>query len=421
MLERLIKGRGGQLLTGSTLFFLSSTIVNAGNYVFNLLLGRWLGPAAFADLSLIVTLFLVMSFIAAGFQQTAAKFAATDTASGNLQGIADTRAWLGRWAWAFGGLAIVVLGLGAPVWQSFFSAASALPFVIFAVALPLYFVQGIDRGVLQGQTRFGALALSYQAEMWVRLAVAIALVALGLGVIGGTLGLSLSLAATWLAARRAGIGLPGARPLAPAVRSAVLRFVRPVIIAELGLILINNSDVLIVRRFFPAEEAGQYAALALIGRIVFFATWSVVVTMFPLAAQRHARGEAHRGLLWTALGLVSAVSAVITLGAAFFPGIIINALFGLEYLGVAPLLWQYALATALFAVGNVVVNYRLSLGHGQGTTIALIAGVAQVLGLAFFHASLGQVIAIQIGIMAALAVALLAWDAWLARAERRGM
>jgi O-antigen/teichoic acid export membrane protein len=414
-------GRGGELLKGSTLFFLSSTIVNAGNYLFNLLLGRWLGPAAFADLSLIVTLFLVVSFIATGFQQTAAKFAAIHTAGRNEQGIADVRAWLMRWAWVFGAVSIALLGLGAPVWQSFFNAASALPFVIFALALPLYFAQGVDRGVLQGQTRFGALALSYQAEMWVRLAVAIALVALGLGVIGGTLGLAVSLAATWLVALRAGRGLPRAIPLDAETRAAVLRFVRPVIVAELGLILINNSDVLIVRRFFPAEEAGQYAALALIGRIVFFATWSVVVTMFPLAAQRHARGEAHRGLLWSALGLVAAVSAAITLGAALFPGVIINLLFGPDYLGVAPLLWQYALATALFAIGNVVVNYRLSLGQGLGTTIALIAGIAQVLGLALFHASLGQVIAIQIGIMAALAIVLLAWDAWLARAERRGM
>ena len=47
-----------QLLTGSGLFFLSTLLVNAGNYSFNLLLGRLLGPALFADVSLIITLFL---------------------------------------------------------------------------------------------------------------------------------------------------------------------------------------------------------------------------------------------------------------------------------------------------------------------------------------------------------------------------
>ena len=62
------------LLTSSALFFISTTLVNGGNYLFNLLLGRWLGPALFADVSIIITLFLFLTFITAGFQQTAAKF-----------------------------------------------------------------------------------------------------------------------------------------------------------------------------------------------------------------------------------------------------------------------------------------------------------------------------------------------------------
>ncbi len=46
---------GGALLSGSLIMLISTTIVNAGNYLYNLILGRWLGPADFSDLSLIVT------------------------------------------------------------------------------------------------------------------------------------------------------------------------------------------------------------------------------------------------------------------------------------------------------------------------------------------------------------------------------
>ena len=49
-------GRAGSILSGGALLFASMTVVNAGNYLFNLILGRWLGPEAFSDLSLIVTL-----------------------------------------------------------------------------------------------------------------------------------------------------------------------------------------------------------------------------------------------------------------------------------------------------------------------------------------------------------------------------
>src|SRR5690606_15968150 len=133
-------------------------------------------------------------------------------------------------------------------------------------------------------------------------------------------------------------------------------FALPVLLVETSLILINNSDVLIVKRFFDSVTAGHYAALALIGRIVFFGTWSVVITMFPLVAQKQQRQETHRHLLWMSLGMVSAVSVVIVAATAFLPELIIRILFGADYLTIAPLLWLYATATALFALANVFIN-----------------------------------------------------------------
>jgi O-antigen/teichoic acid export membrane protein len=174
------------------------------------------------------------------------------------------------------------------------------------------------------------------------------------------------------------------------------------LMAETSLILINNSDVLIVKHFFDGATAGQYAALALIGRIVFFATWSVVITMFPLVAQKHQRQEPHRQLLWTGLGMVLGVSAAIVTAAFILPDTIVQILFGAEYLMVAPLLWLYAVATALFALANVLINYRLALGDRRGTVFALVAGILQVVALLLFHATLFQIVIIQIGLMGAL-------------------
>ena len=195
-------------VSGGAILFISMTIVNAGNYLFNLVLGRWLGPAAFADLSLIVTLMLMITFITVTFQLTAAKFAAIHTADDDPQKLADLRQWLGRWGWGAGLGLTAVFGLGAPLWQSFFHTASIWPFVILSVGIPIYFAQGVDRGVLQGKTKFGVLSVSYQVEMWVRLAAALAFVAIGWSVNGAVGGLTLSFAATWLIARRAKQALP---------------------------------------------------------------------------------------------------------------------------------------------------------------------------------------------------------------------
>lgn len=431
------------LLTGSTFFFISTTLVNGGNYLFNLILGRWLGPALFADVSIIITLFLFFTFITAGFQQTAAKFAATYSASlsptdpqytvpphSRQAKLFALWRWLNRRSWVIGLLCALLVGGAATFWQTFFHTTSAWIFVIFAIGLPFYFVQGIDRGLLQGQMHFGRLALTYQVEMWVRLLVGLLLVMVGWAAHGAVLGLTLSIVATWIVARTVGNSLrhdPTIRgtfsspdqhaTLAPAEQRALLAFALPVLIVETSLILINNSDVLIVKRFFDSVSAGHYAALALVGRIVFFGTWSVVLTLFPLVAQKEQRREAHRHLLWTALGMVFTVSAIIVAGTALVPNLIIQILFGAAYLPIAPLLWLYALATALFALSNVVINYHLALGHRTGAVLALAAGACQVVMLIVFHATLYQVVLIQIYLMALLLLLLLGWD-WLSQHEK---
>ncbi|HAJ38100.1 MAG TPA: hypothetical protein DCL15_20710 [Chloroflexi bacterium] len=400
------------LLTGSALLFVSATLVNAGNYLFNLLMGRWFGPAAFADISLVVTLFLVMSFITAGLQTPAARFGALYAADHDWQGLADVRRWAKRRAaWIAGGL-MVVLILGSGLWAQFFGAASNWMFVIFGVFIPFYILQGVDRGLLQGRTRFGWLAVTYQVEMWSRLILSLGLALLGLGVNGAVLGIGLSFVAAWLVAQRVSKDLPPAQMLAADVGKEIMLFTGPVLVAQLGQILINNSDILIVRRFFVAEEAGAYAALALIGRMVFFATWSIVTAMFPIVAQRFRRGEAHRPLFYLSLGIVLGGSLLIVMVTALFPTQIVQVLFGSAYLAIAPLLWVYAVATMFYALANVVINYRLSIGSTGGTYLAIVAGVAQVATLWVWHATLAQVVWIQVGLMAVLFIVLMAWD-WI--------
>ncbi len=403
-----MKSENNRSITSAGLILMiSMTVVNAGNYIYNLILGRWLGPAMFADLSLIVTLLLVITFITVPLQMTTARYAAIYTADGDSVALAGVLKWAERVGFGFGLLLVTVFAIGAAFWQTFFNTASAIPFIVFGIALPFSLLQGVERGVLQGQTRFGVLALTYQVEMWTRFLIGIGLVLLGFSIVGAVFGISLSFVLTWLTAKLAVKGLPAGVFPDKKMQKTLSLFALPVLVSQLGQILINNSDVLLVKRFFPAELAGQYAALALIGRIVFFATWSVVTTMFPIVAQKHKKGEPHTYLLWLSLGIVTSISLPVVLLTLSFPEWIVSILFGKQYLGVATLLWLYALATSLYALANVLVNYRLSLGAGKSTGFVIAAGVAQVLGIIFFHATLAQVVWVQVIVMAVLFTLLL--------------
>ena len=409
-----------RLASASALLMISMTVVNAGNYVYNLILGRWLGPALFADLSLIVTLLLIVTFLTAPIQMTTARYSAIHSADGDLKALASIRRFIWRVAAALGLTLTALFVLGAPFLQHFFHTQSSWPFVIFGLALPFSLLQGVERGILQGQTRFKILAASYQVEMWTRLLVSIGLVALGLSIHGAVIGLSLSFIATWLTARLAIKGLSTGDIISKETRNELLAFAMPVMVSQLGQILVNNSDIILVKRFYAAEQAGQYAALALIGRIVFFSTWSVVTTMFPIVAQKQKKGEAHGHLLWISLGIVAAVSTPIVLLSVYGSEWIVRILFGAQYLGIAPLLWPYALATSLYSMANVVINYRLSLGKGRETRFAIVAGVAQVVGIILFHQTLAQVVYVQVTIMAALFMSLLLWNFGI-RSDRQAL
>lgn len=412
---QLLRGiRGGSSgvsseVAGGTILFASTALVNAGNYLFNLILGRWLGPAEFSDLSLVVTLLLLLSFATSTLGSIAARFTALRYAEDDLSAIAAYRTWLVRIAWIGGGVAAVAMVAGSPLLKRFFHTESLWPFVVLGIGLPLYFAQGVDRGVLQGGTKFTALSISYQAEMWTRLVIGMALVGIGFGVTGGVAGIAASFVAAWFIAQRALRWLGHGDALPRAEKRAIAVFAGPVVLGLAGQILINNSDVLIVKHVFDSDTAGHYAALALIGRVVFFAAWPIATVIFPIAAQRAHRGEPHRSLAFLSTGVALAIGGVISIACAVMPDFIIRVLFGSEYLDVSNLLWIYAVATTFYTVASTLVQYQLGLGRIAGSVLTLAAGVLQVLLLSAFHDSLRQVVMLQLGLMAGLCAITLAW------------
>ncbi len=65
--KTFVRSQYGYLLTPAMIFMISTMIVNGSNYGYNLILGRLLTPAEFSEAGLLVTLFLVASFIAMTF------------------------------------------------------------------------------------------------------------------------------------------------------------------------------------------------------------------------------------------------------------------------------------------------------------------------------------------------------------------
>lgn len=392
---------GKAVLAGGTMLALATMAAAAGNYVLNVLLGRWLGAADFSDVNLMVTLMLLVTAIAISVQLVASRFAGQLHVDGADDEADRLARWLEAKAVLVGLLLAAVLCLGAPWWSTFFRTSSAWPFAILGVGMPFYLAQGVGRGMLQGRLRFRPLALTYVVEMVVRLSASLLLVVAGFGVSGATAGLSLSFVATWLAVRRAeGRRAPGSAPVEHL--GPVFAYIGPVAILLAGQIVINNGDVLIVKRFFEPEVAGAYAGVALIGRAVFFLSWSIVTTIFPASTQREHAGSSSAGLVLIGAGAIAAIGAGSVAAAVIGGEAALGAVFGDEYVAVASYLPWYAFATSMFALANLLASYDLSIGRSTGPLLLIVGAVLQTALLLALSAEVAGIIWAQVISMTAL-------------------
>ena len=381
------------VITEEQLFMLSVLTVNGGNYLYNLLLGRILGPEQFSDAAILITMLLVLSFVAMTFQLAAAKF--TVTLSETIFGAFVKKIYKNAiMVGIFFGAMVVVF---AKDLQEIFHTSSSVMFTIFGIGVPLYFLMSVNRGFFQGKKQFKLLSVTYQAEMFTRLGLTLILVLLfhSQSSVVIAVGVLVSL-------------IVGLFPLNYEKKQFTSKVVFPkkeltqvkkffVITAfyELSQIIINNSDILLVKHYFEAYDAGLYASLALIGRIVYFVAWMFVMLLLPTVVQLKKEGKDTTKVLMKYVSYIAIIATTIILACAMFPTIIVQMLFGNDYVQIAPLLWKYAFATGVFAVANIFAYYFLSLDKYVPVLVSAIFGALQVLLVVFYHTSLEQVVHVQ--------------------------
>tara|TARA_R110002051_G_scaffold34256_3_gene76317 strand:- start:39246 stop:40502 length:1257 start_codon:yes stop_codon:yes gene_type:complete len=390
-------------ITPQHLFMGSALLVNGGNYLYNLLLGRILGPEAFADAALLVTLLLVLSFVGMTFQLATTKFAVLFTGE-TWNSFKNT---MYRYALVFGLFTGVLVLFFSKNLQALFNTQNHYMFIVFAVAVPLYFIMSVNRGRFQGRHEFGKLAATYQTEMWSRLLLTFALLWLvpfepGILI---ALGIALSFVFGLFPSDFKNVQVFSSAKLSAVDLKQVWIFIGLTAGYELTQIIINNSDILLVKHYFDAKEAGLYSSLALIGRVVYFVAWMFVMLLMPTVIQKQKDGEPTAPVLFKYVFFIGSLSTFIVFICFLFPNLIITLMFGDAYLSIAHLLWKYALATSLFAVSNIFAYYFLSLNQYSPVILSGLLGFSQVALIMLYHDSLESVVHMQIVAMIILLVA----------------
>jgi O-antigen/teichoic acid export membrane protein len=394
--QRYRKASQARVLNGSILMLLSTTLVSGLNFAFTVSMARMLGPARFGHVTAANTLVMLASAITLSFQLVCAKFVARNETQGEK--VSVYHSLLGK-AW------VVSLAVGAglfmlkrPVAQ-YLNVPDFWILAVLAIGISVYAPLGVRRGAMQGNCSFGRLSGNMIIEALAKLLTAILLVALGYGVMGAVGALSASIVAAYFLPRMSSEFSVKAQTIRqPASFSEGMQ----VIVFFVGQVIISNIDIILVKHYFSPESAGIYAGIALVGRVLYFASWSVVSAMFPISAAAKSREEDPNVLLVPLL-FVLAIAIVFILVANFFPTMIMHAIFGAAFSEPEEsLLMLYPAATGLYALSVVLMTYEMSRRIANTGWLQLIFSGVLVLAIAIFHHSLHDVIVVQIVLMAAM-------------------
>jgi O-antigen/teichoic acid export membrane protein len=183
----------------------------------------------------------------------------------------------------------------------------------------------------------------------------------------------------------------------------------PVLIQAFALTSFFTIDVILVKHFFSPFDAGIYAALSTLGKIVFFASSPITAVMFPIVSGRYTKGEKYKKILLASIGATVLISFGVVFLYFLFPNIAIGALYGKSYLSASSNLVWMGLFIAFYTVSYLLTNFFLSIGKTNIVYVPLIAAILQISGIWIWHNSLLGVIQISLTIMVMVCLTLLGY------------
>ena len=380
-----------KILNGSFILLIGSIFVSLANFGYNIGVARLLGPSDFSHAAAAVTILMLISAITLSFQLVCTKLIAK---SDTIEAKAAVFQHLMKRAWVIGfGLGAFML-FSSSVLTTYLRLSSPWIIILLSIGLTIYVPLGVKRGGLQGTCRFRGLAWNMAAEAIIKFIGAIALIEFGFGVLGAVAAISASVIFAFCLPDKA----RELRGRAHARESAPVGEARQAIVFFVGQVIISNIDILMVKHFFPPDQAGLYAAIALVGRLLYFGAWSVVSAMFPVSAENNAERPSG-SLLAIPLLLVTGMSTVFVLLLAAFPTLVFQSLFGSHFpAGVGNLNWllgMNAAATGVYAIAVVLITYEMSRRIANTGWLQLVVSGLIVLGITWFHSTLLEVIVVQ--------------------------
>ncbi|MFC1649257.1 oligosaccharide flippase family protein [Patescibacteria group bacterium] len=380
------------LILNSILVLLGNNIGNFIAYIYHLVFGRILGPSMYGDLAAFVSVITLAGTAFSFFNLVIVRYSAMYSKHENVIFFK----WIRRLSIIVGIVVGVVLVLSSGVISDFTHINSQTALIVGPV-VALSIITMAHKSFLQGLVRFKQVVISNNLELLLRLFISLLFVYMGLQVFGVALGY---LVASLLGFTLLTYYLRDIRSLKTVKKFThshkVYKYAIPVFLSSLATNSFFTTDVILAKHYLDPFQAGLYAALSNFGKILFFATTPIALVMFPLVAKKYKEGGNYRLLLYASIGMSLCVVTVVLLIYYFFPELMINLLFGSEYLAGSMYLFGFGVFMSIFVVAVLIINFFLSIDKSKIVLVSLFASIVQIVGIMRFHNDIFQIIKVSI-------------------------
>lgn len=375
----------------SFILFCGTAIGNVLNYFFHLAVGRYVSIQTYGEAESLISLIAIISVPAATLSMVATKYAAACKSEGNIAGSRDILNYLNKKVFLYGLPIFAIAVLMTPVIGSFLRTGSNFALILIWISMFLSFLAAVNSGILGGWQKFKEVSFMGVWGAATKLIAGVFFVSAGFslnGVIGGyVVGILIVYIVSVMALRF--ITAKNDRRDKSKCETKInvksmRKYIMPVFVGNLAITILGNADMILAKRNLDALSAGQYGALTVVSKIIFFATGILASVLFSMAAENNHKGNSSRHILSLTLLAVMAISLVATGIYFLYPEWVLSVLFRNKYQSVEGYLGWFAVAVMLFSLSNVIFQYLLSL-HKTKIVYALLLVAIMFSGAIFIY------------------------------------
>ena len=391
MSELKVFFKAGFLLTTA------SVVVGILGYFFQILVGRMLKPGDFAVFSALLALYILLGSPFAALNMLVTRRVSILRAAQRTKDGKNYYWTLQKWVAIVGLIVLLVFYFSSDFFIEYLKAQSLSQILIFCTLLIFSSLLVINNSFLQGLQLFGWQAISNIFSASIKLILSVGFIAIGMGVSGAILGVSLSAAFAWmLGAWVLLISFAKFKDDSnePVYQEAnTLQGLFQVLSISISFALMTQLDMILVNWFFSPVEAGEYAAASVLGKAVLYIPSGLIVALFPMTIEAHLNKTKGTLLLKAALISTFCICGVLALLYSIWANVIIVLIYGERYSGAGSILRWYGFAILPMALVMVYEHYLIAKGKMIFTWVFLIFGPLQIVAIYLWHDKLIYVLA----------------------------